>query len=92
MEKKTPQRMCLVCRQFFDKKDLIRVVKIEDGFELDETFKKQFNNIVEQYDIEITSLMKQDTLSTKGISFKIIDKAFECLPNAIYVSIKSIMP
>ncbi|MCI5745521.1 MAG: SpoIVB peptidase [Erysipelotrichaceae bacterium] len=32
------------------------------------------DNIVEQYDIEITSLMKQDTLSTKGISFKIIDK------------------
>lgn len=40
MMKKEPQRMCLNCRQFFDKKDLIRVVKLQDKFEIDETFKK----------------------------------------------------
>ena len=32
------------------------------------------NNVVEKYDINITSLLKQDKISTKGISFKITDK------------------
>lgn len=29
--KKTPNRMCVVCRQMFDKTDLIRVVKTPTG-------------------------------------------------------------
>lgn len=29
--KKTPNRMCVVCRQMFDKADLIRVVKTPTG-------------------------------------------------------------
>lgn len=29
--KKTPKRMCVVCRQMFDKTDLIRVVKTPTG-------------------------------------------------------------
>ena len=32
------------------------------------------NNEVEKYEINITSLLKQDKISTKGISFKITDK------------------
>ena len=32
------------------------------------------DNIVKSYDIEITSLQKQDVMSTKGITFKITDK------------------
>lgn len=32
------------------------------------------NNEVEKYEIDITSLLKQDKISTKGISFKITDK------------------
>lgn len=32
------------------------------------------NNGVEKYEIDITSLLKQDKISTKGISFKITDK------------------
>ena len=31
MEKKTPQRMCVACRQMHDKSDLVRVVKSSDG-------------------------------------------------------------
>ena len=29
--KKSPQRMCIACRQMFDKKDLLRVVRAPDG-------------------------------------------------------------
>lgn len=29
--KKTPQRMCVVCREMKDKKDLIRIVRSKDG-------------------------------------------------------------
>ena len=31
MNKPAPQRMCIVCRQMFDKADLIRVVKNKEG-------------------------------------------------------------
>lgn len=31
MQKKVPMRMCVVCRQSKEKKDLVRVVKEEDG-------------------------------------------------------------
>ncbi len=29
--KKSPQRMCIACRQMFDKKDLLRIVRAPDG-------------------------------------------------------------
>lgn len=28
---KNPQRMCIACRRFFDKKDLLRIVKSPEG-------------------------------------------------------------
>ena len=39
-EKKVPQRMCIVCRQMFDKKELVRILKTEEGIVIDETGKK----------------------------------------------------
>ena len=39
-DKKVPQRMCIVCRQMFDKKELVRVVKNEEGIVIDSTGKK----------------------------------------------------
>ena len=38
--KKIPQRMCIVCKQMFDKKDLVRVLKVEDDIVIDPTGKK----------------------------------------------------
>lgn len=38
--KKIPQRMCIVCKQMFDKKDLVRILKSEDGISIDLTGKK----------------------------------------------------
>lgn len=41
MEKKTPQRMCIACREMHDKRDLIRVVRSPEGdISLDFTGKK----------------------------------------------------
>lgn len=40
-EKKTPERMCIACRQIRDKRELIRIVKSPDGeISLDFTGKK----------------------------------------------------
>lgn len=40
-KKKTPKRMCLVCREMFDKKDLRRVVRSPEGeIDFDPTGKK----------------------------------------------------
>ncbi len=39
--KKTPQRMCIACRQMFDKRQLLRIVRLPDGTaELDGSGKK----------------------------------------------------
>ena len=38
--KKTPQRMCVVCKQMFDKKDLVRILKTEDDIIIDLSGKK----------------------------------------------------
>ena len=40
MPKKIPSRMCVVCRNMFEKPDLIRVVKGADGVSIDLTGKK----------------------------------------------------
>ncbi len=80
MEKKTPQRMCLVCRQFFDKKDLIRVVKIEDGFELDETFKKNGRGAY---------ICKDKNCIEKCIKTKGLNRSFKsAVDNKIYESLR----
>lgn len=39
--KKVPKRMCVVCRNMFDKPELVRIVKSADaGYEIDPTGKK----------------------------------------------------
>lgn len=35
MSKRIPQRMCVCCRKMFDKQDLIRIVRTQDGFDID---------------------------------------------------------
>lgn len=41
MPKKTPMRMCIVCRNMFPKSDLLRIVKNDDGVFLDISGKMQ---------------------------------------------------
>lgn len=38
--KKIPQRMCIVCKQMFDKKDLVRILKSDEGISIDLSGKK----------------------------------------------------
>ncbi|MBQ6728047.1 MAG: YlxR family protein, partial [Clostridia bacterium] len=40
MEKKIPMRTCIACRAIKPKKELIRIVKAEDGIFLDRTGRK----------------------------------------------------
>ena len=39
-DKKIPQRMCIVCREMYNKNSLVRIVKNENGIEIDTTGKK----------------------------------------------------
>lgn len=39
-DKKIPQRMCIVCKEMFDKNSLVRIVKNDNGIEIDTTGKK----------------------------------------------------
>lgn len=42
MGKHVPERMCVGCREYFPKRDMVRVVRSPEGaFDLDDTGKKQ---------------------------------------------------
>ncbi|MDD4291212.1 MAG: YlxR family protein [Clostridia bacterium] len=38
--KKVPMRMCMICRQMFDKRELVRLVKTDEGVFVDTTGKR----------------------------------------------------
>lgn len=40
MEKKIPQRMCIVCRKMYDKADLVRLQCVDQQISVDRTGKK----------------------------------------------------
>ncbi|MBQ9514445.1 MAG: YlxR family protein [Clostridia bacterium] len=68
-EKKVPMRMCIACRQMKPKKELLRIVKTEDGVIIDESGKKNGRGayICDSSDCAL-KLKKQ----------KILNKVFSC--------------
>ena len=77
MNKPAPQRMCIVCRQMFDKADLIRVVKNKEGnFFVDTTGKMAGRGAY---------LCKNEECLKKLQKSKGLNRAFKCaVPDEIY--------
>ncbi len=79
MEKKKPVRTCIVCRQPFDKRELVRIVKNGEEISVDLTGKKNGRGayICTNPDC-LAKLKKQKTLN----------RAFKCeVSDAVYDSI-----
>lgn len=76
-EKKSPQRMCLACREMKDKTQLIRVVKSPNGeFFIDKTGKKNGRGA---YLCNDTACVK------KCMTAKLLNRNFKCeIPQQIY--------
>lgn len=65
-----PQRMCIVCRNMKDKRDLLRVVKNKDGeIFIDQTFKANGRGAY---------ICKSEECVKKCIKTKAFNKAFKC--------------
>ena len=83
-QKKVPLRTCVVTREKLEKKDLIRVVKNNEGIvSIDETGKANGRGAYIKKDLE--------TLE-KAIKTKVLDKQLEItIPNEIYEELKNII-
>ena len=77
MNKKLPQRMCIVCRNMFDKKQLIRIVKNKDGqFFVDTTGKLAGRGAYVCKNRDCLEKIKKN---------KMLNKTFKCeVPQNIY--------
>lgn len=76
MEKKIPMRTCIACRAQKPKKELIRIVKSEDGISLDRTGRKNGRGAYICDDAACIAKLK------KG---KLLNRAFSCpVDDAVY--------
>lgn len=83
-QRKIPLRMCVVTKERFEKKDLIRIVRTPEGLvEIDLTGKKNGKGAYVKKDLEVIK---------KAMQNKIIDRALEVeVPASIYEEIETII-
>lgn len=77
MDKKTPERMCIGCRNMFPKKELIRIVRSAEGdFSVDFTGKKNGRGAY---------LCRNAACLEKCVKTKQLGRAFKCdVPAEVY--------
>lgn len=81
--RKVPMRMCVVTREKYPKKELIRVVRSEDGVIIDQTGKVNGRGAYLKKDISVVD---------KAEKSKILDKHLEVsIPSNIYEDLRSII-
>lgn len=69
-EKKIPQRMCIVCKQMFDKKDLLRIVKdVEGNVTIDLTGKQNGRGAY---------ICKSEECAVRCMKTRALNRAFKC--------------
>lgn len=76
-EKKTPQRMCIACRNMVDKRQLIRIVRSPEGvFSIDFTGKKSGRGAY---------VCDSDACIEKCLKQRLLNKNFKCdISPAVY--------
>ena len=76
--KKTPMRMCTGCRNMFDKRDLVRVVKNKDGeISLDLTGKKPGRGAYICKNIDCFKLARKKKAFEHAFGVSIDDKIYD---------------
>ena len=81
--KKIPMRMCVVTRERYPKKDLIRVVKTEEGVIVDLTGKVNGHGVYLKKDISTIEMAQ---------SKKMLNHALETdIPESIYEELKTLV-
>ncbi len=81
--RKIPMRMCVVTREKYPKKELIRVVRTEDGVILDESGKANGRGAYLKKDLEVIN---------KAEKTKVLEKHLEIsIPSEIYDELRSML-
>ncbi len=81
--KKVPMRTCVVTKEKLPKKDLIRIVKTEDGYIVDETGKVNGHGCYIKRDVEVITKAKEKHALDHAFEDKIKDELYDEIINKI---------
>ena len=77
MEKKVPMRTCIACRTCKPKKELIRIVKSEEGISLDRTGRKNGRGAYICDDANCIAKLKKGKLLNRAFSCPVDDSVYD---------------
>lgn len=77
MEKKVPMRTCIACKACKPKKDLIRIVKSEEGIFLDRTGRKNGRGAYICDDAECIAKLKKGKLLNRAFSQPVDEATYD---------------
>ena len=77
MEKKVPMRTCIACKACKPKKELIRIVKSEDGIFLDRTGRKNGRGAYICDDAACIAKLKKGKLLNRAFSAPVDDATYD---------------
>ena len=77
MEKKVPMRTCIACKACKPKKELIRIVKSEDGISLDRTGRKNGRGAYICDDAACIAKLKKGKLLNRAFSAPVDDAPYD---------------
>lgn len=81
--KKVPMRMCIVTKERLPKKELIRVVKTDDGVIVDESGKVNGHGVYLKRDASVIELAKKKNILKNALECVIDESVYEELLNKI---------
>ena len=82
--KKTPQRMCIACRQLFEKRQMLRVVRSEDKIFLDFTSKASGRGAYVCNNPDCIKKIKKQKLLNKVFSSPVDNEIYESIEEAYF--------
>ena len=77
MEKKVPMRTCIACKACKPKKELIRIVRSEDGVFLDRTGRKNGRGAYICDDLKCVEKLKKGRLLNRAFSCNVEDADYD---------------
>ena len=82
--KRVPLRMCISCRQLFEKKELLRVVRSDDKIFLDITSKASGRGAYVCDNPDCVKKLKKQRLLNKVFSFPVDEEVYNAIEEAYF--------
>lgn len=81
--KKIPMRTCVATKEKWPKKDLIRIVKTDEGIKVDESGKVNGHGCYLKKDVDVIKMAKEKKILNRVLETEVPDVIFEELLNII---------